>query len=455
MSTSKARHPIHVAVMRLFKPPFRSEPTPPVPTLRSEMDLGNTFSLSGLLTLPENPGETYLGQHFNAFVRITNTHSRPLKSVKLTVELVTPRVRHVFTDKREKSNGNTTNNTSSNNKTNKNQPVELAVDDGLDIVIEHLLVEQGTHRLRVTVSYVWPETGASETCVKQYPVRVERPISVNLRTRTTQKDTTLVEAQLQNTTSENVLLDTVRFVPAAGFQSNNLGIEMKAEDHACLDVVPLESDEIGCVGSVIDNAVKNKGYGDSKQGSDGSTNSGTNGDKNNTTTTTTTNGTHTSSTSLLERIIRRQSNEQERILLRPSQVHQYLFQVKEKQNQKEQKEETVAESKVGRISMVWKTTMGETAKLQTALIERDVPSKKGLELSLISTATSELEKKSKSESESELKLKLESATCPTTMLLSKRYRLVGQLTNHTSLSTSVRIDFGGKHQMGGIVVCGW
>jgi hypothetical protein len=219
MSGTKARHPIHVAVMRLFKPPFNVEEVPPTNTLNSDWNLGNSFSLSGLLALPKSPGETYLGQHFNAFVRITNTHSRPLKSVKLTVELITPRVRHVFKDKRvEKTKNNP-----------KNQPVELPVDGGLDIVIQHLLVEQGTHRLRVTVSYVWPETNVSDTCEKKYPVIVERPISVNLRTRNMPNTNnysddlgmTLVEAQLQNTTSENVLLDTVRFVSNDGFTAND------------------------------------------------------------------------------------------------------------------------------------------------------------------------------------------------------------------------------------------
>ena len=166
-SHAKARHPIHVAVMRLFKPPFNSETIPSSFHLRTNDDLGNTFPLTGLLKLPETPGETYLGQHFNAFVRITNTHSRPLKGVKLTVELVTPQVRHVFTDKRLKPNKN---GGGGGGSSSSPPVVELAVDDGLDIVIEHLLVQQGTHRLRVTVSYVWPETGVSDTCVKQYPV---------------------------------------------------------------------------------------------------------------------------------------------------------------------------------------------------------------------------------------------------------------------------------------------
>jgi hypothetical protein len=107
--------------MRLFKPPFNSEPTPSSSNLRTDDDLGNTFPLTGLLALPETPGETYLGQHFNAFIRITNTHSRPLKGVKLTVELVTPQVRHVFTDKRLKKKKNV------GGEGEKTQPVELAV----------------------------------------------------------------------------------------------------------------------------------------------------------------------------------------------------------------------------------------------------------------------------------------------------------------------------------------
>ena len=406
--------------MRLFKPPFSIESST---ALRSDSDLGNTFSLSGLLTLPKTPGETYLGQHFNAFVRITNTHSRPLKSVKLTVELVTPRVRHVFKDKRVDKM-----------KTNpKNQPVELAVDAGLDIVIEHLLVEQGTHRLRVTVSYVWPETGVSDTCIKQYPVKVEKPISVNLRTRrlpgssTAGSDsggngngngnenggTTLVEAQLQNTTSENVLLDTVRFAPSPGFTATNLGIEIQAEDHSCLlNVQGLDVEEIGQVGSIAVN--------DSAAAATA------------TTTTTTTGGSVSRPpsspifpSSLIQRIISNPSlqQEQERLLLRPSQVHRYLYAVAPEKNSK-----TTTETKVGRISMVWKTTMGETARLQTALIEREIPPRLGVELSI--------------------------RNCPTSMVLGNKYTLHCALINHTSAASKMQVDFGNGVKGGGIVVSG-
>ena len=120
--------------------------------------LGNGFALTGLLSLPEQPGETYLGQQFS-LCGVTNTHSRPLKKVALTVELRTPRVRHVFVDKR--SNGGARqrrlNNGAAGGDISPVAPQDLAVDAGLDMVIEHLLAEPGTHKLRVTVSYIWPE----------------------------------------------------------------------------------------------------------------------------------------------------------------------------------------------------------------------------------------------------------------------------------------------------------
>ena len=98
---------MHVSVMRLFKPKLHMEHPPPAehvvgarggerqthaPTggTAPPLGLGNGFALTGLLSLPEEPGETYLGQQFRAFVRVTNTHSRPLKNVTLTVELRTP-----------------------------------------------------------------------------------------------------------------------------------------------------------------------------------------------------------------------------------------------------------------------------------------------------------------------------------------------------------------------------
>ena len=62
--------------------------------------------------------------------------------------------------------------------------------------------------------------------------KVERPISVNLRTKTTE-GITLVEAQLQNTTSEDVLLDTVRFATLPGFVATNMSAGLHTGEIVC------------------------------------------------------------------------------------------------------------------------------------------------------------------------------------------------------------------------------
>jgi hypothetical protein len=78
--------------------------------------------------------------------------------------------------------------------------------------------------------------------------------------------------------------------------------------------------------------------------------------------------------------------------------------------------------------MVWKTTMGETARLQTAMIEREMPKRSGIELSLIEKPMD-------------------------TMILGKRYTLKCKLINHKSRATDIRVRFGAT-KMDGIAVCG-
>ena len=427
---------MHVSVMRLFKPKLHMEHPPPAehvvgarggerqthaPTggTAPPLGLGNGFALTGLLSLPEEPGETYLGQQFRAFVRVTNTHSRPLKNVTLTVELRTPRVRHVFVDKRQKSKRRASRRGSSGGlggggTVTPAAPQDLAVDAGLDMVIEHLLAEPGTHKLRVTVTYLWPETGISDTCTKTYPVRVDKPISVNLRTRT-RGEQTLVEAQLQNTTSESVLLDTVKFVPAPLFSSADLGVGMDSDSRTYFGTSTRDGSTSVNGGDLaeVKGCSSDGDHGGSRQLS------------------------ACTAASTLVRSIVQPPREQERVRLLPSEVHHYLFQVRPRvgaskaadeqhDGQNQNPPDVNKISTVGRISMVWKTCMGETAKLQTAPIERDVPSHTGIDMIL--------------------------QGCPGRMRLGQRYDVVGKITNYNKRPTGVRIDWH-EDRAQGIFVC--
>ena len=62
--------------------------------------------------------------------------------------------------------------------------------------------------------------------------------------------------------------------------------------------------------------------------------------------------------------------------------------------------------------MVWKTTMGETAKLQTEIVERDLPSTAGVDVVFLD--------------------------CPATMILGWKYTLKGRLYNHGNVEADVR-----------------
>ena len=193
--------------MRLFKPELVVEP-PTVSTLFTTVGEHTTSGpISSMLALPETPGDTYLGQKFSAYIRATNITSRPVKNVKVTVEMHTPSTRVVLPDKRVIKLRSV-----EESKTKaRNQSLLLQLDEGVDIRVEHLLTELGVHRLQVTATYTHPDKGEVVEIVKLYPVKVLRPINVTLRSREKKLDgennlNVYVECALKNLTSSSTTL---------------------------------------------------------------------------------------------------------------------------------------------------------------------------------------------------------------------------------------------------------
>eukprot|EP00944_MAST-04C_sp_MAST-4C-sp1_P012755 g12755.t1 len=329
--------------MRLFKPELVVEP-PTVSTLFTTVGEHTTSGpISSMLALPETPGDTYLGQKFSAYIRATNITSRPVKNVKVTVEMHTPSTRVVLPDKRVIKLRSV-----EESKTKaRNQSLLLQLDEGVDIRVEHLLTELGVHRLQVTATYTHPDKGEVVEIVKLYPVKVLRPINVTLRSREKKLDgennlNVYVECALKNLTSSSIVLHSVEFLCKSGFHVSDLAAGKCVEKHCSY---PGQEDE---------------------------------------------------STSFL-REKTRLNDESERVTLRPKNVQHYLFHVKSvetddgnAQNKKEQKKTKPAiagkKLELGKILMMWRTRMGESASLQTAPVSVSTPATVDVTLNIKSVA---------------------------------------------------------------------
>ena len=102
---SSSQHPLNITVMRLNKPTLHINRPLASPLLRNMHTVDGAHAVTNLLSLPDTPGDTYLGQVFSAYVRATNMHDTPVKNVKVTVEMHTPTARVSLKDKRATGTG--------------------------------------------------------------------------------------------------------------------------------------------------------------------------------------------------------------------------------------------------------------------------------------------------------------------------------------------------------------
>uniref|UniRef100_A0ACD5TNG7 Uncharacterized protein n=1 Tax=Avena sativa TaxID=4498 RepID=A0ACD5TNG7_AVESA len=161
----------------------------------------------GLLVLPQAFGAIYLGETFCSYISINNSSGLEAREVIIKAEIQTERQRILLLD------------------TSKS-PVESIRSGGrYDFIVEHDVKELGAHTLVCTALY--NDGDAERKYLPQFfKFTVSNPLSVRTKVRTI-KDTTYLEACIENHTKSNLYMDQVDFEPAQQWSATIL----EADEH--------------------------------------------------------------------------------------------------------------------------------------------------------------------------------------------------------------------------------
>ncbi|XP_022720481.1 trafficking protein particle complex subunit 13-like isoform X2 [Durio zibethinus] len=233
-TTQQGTHSLAFRVMRLCKPsfhvepPFRIDPTdlfvgedifddplaasnlPPLlsshvskSTDSSDLTYGDRFLLhhpsdamgfSGLLVLPQSFGAIYLGETFCSYISINNSSNFEVRDVIIKAEIQTERQRILLLD------------------TSKSPVESIRAGGRYDFIVEHDVKELGAHTLVCTALY-YDGDGDRKYLPQFFKFVVANPLSVRTKVRTV-KETTYLEACIENHTKSNLYMDQVEFDPA-------------------------------------------------------------------------------------------------------------------------------------------------------------------------------------------------------------------------------------------------
>ncbi|KAG4142461.1 hypothetical protein ERO13_D06G130900v2 [Gossypium hirsutum] len=228
-TTQQGTHSLAFRVMRLCKPsfhvepPFRLDPAdlfvgedifddplaaanlPPLLSSQltksmdsSDLTYGNRFLLhhpsdamgfSGLLLLPQSFGAIYLGETFCSYISINNNSNFEVRDIIIKAEIQTERQRILLLD------------------TSKSPVESVRAGGRYDFIVEHDVKELGAHTLVCTALYN-DNDGERKYLPQFFKFVVANPLSVRT------KETTYLEACIENHTKSNLYMDQVEFEPA-------------------------------------------------------------------------------------------------------------------------------------------------------------------------------------------------------------------------------------------------
>ncbi|KAL8511987.1 hypothetical protein ACS0TY_018448 [Phlomoides rotata] len=167
----------------------------------------DSLGLPGLLVLPQAFGAIYLGETFCSYISINNSSSFEVRDVVIKAEIQTERQRLLLLD------------------TSKSPVESIRAGGRYDFIVEHDVKELGAHTLVCTALY---SDGDSERkyLPQFFKFMVSNPLSVRTKVRNV-KDTTFLEACIENHTKSHLYMDQVEFEPAQHWSA----IVLKAADH--------------------------------------------------------------------------------------------------------------------------------------------------------------------------------------------------------------------------------
>ncbi|XP_059659214.1 uncharacterized protein LOC132306009 [Cornus florida] len=179
-------------------------------------DPSDAMGLPGLLVLPQAFGAIHLGETFCSYISINNSSNFEVRDVIIKAEIQTERQRIMLLD------------------TSKSPVESIRAGGRYDFIVEHDVKELGAHTLVCTALY--NDGDAERKYLPQFfKFIVSNPLSVRTKVRAV-KETTFLEACIENHTKSNLYMDQVEFEPAQHWSATIL----KADDHHSVTDKPRE-----------------------------------------------------------------------------------------------------------------------------------------------------------------------------------------------------------------------
>ncbi|XP_059438556.1 uncharacterized protein LOC132171290 isoform X1 [Corylus avellana] len=170
-------------------------------------DPSDPMGLSGLLVLPQSFGAIYLGETFCSYISINNSSNFEAKEIIIKAEMQTERQRILLLD------------------TSKSPVDTIRAGGRYDFIVEHDVKELGAHTLVCTALYNDGD-GERKYLPQFFKFVVANPLSVRTKVRVV-KETTFLEACIENHTKSNLFMDQVEFEPTQHWSATIL----KANEH--------------------------------------------------------------------------------------------------------------------------------------------------------------------------------------------------------------------------------
>ncbi|XP_042062352.1 trafficking protein particle complex subunit 13-like isoform X2 [Salvia splendens] len=170
----------------------------------------DSLGLPGLLVLPQAFGAIYLGETFCSYISINNSSNFEVRDVVIKAEIQTERQRLLLLD------------------TSKSPVESIRAGGRYDFIVEHDVKELGAHTLVCTALYT---DGDNERkyLPQFFKFMVSNPLSVRTKVRSV-KDTTFLEACIENHTKSDLYMDQVEFEPAQYWSATVLRAEYHSSE---------------------------------------------------------------------------------------------------------------------------------------------------------------------------------------------------------------------------------